>query len=147
MRSKCIDSKYFIITSSSISETGYSTAWNITFRVIHLMYITFYVILIYIYIYTHTCVKLKDRKRSMSQKRKDHNALWHQRNSHNAKFRVVAVFKQPRRVLGQVRLRSLGQVRLGHLLAQSLQVTFNPKPSTVFNITCTTQNLALWLFL
>jgi len=77
MRSKCIDSKYFIITSGSISETGFSTAWNITLMVIHLMYITFYVILIYIYIYTHTCVKLKDRKRSMSQKRKDHNALWH----------------------------------------------------------------------
>jgi len=31
--------------------------------------------------------------------KKDHNALWHYRNSHNAKFRVVAVFKQPQRVV------------------------------------------------
>jgi hypothetical protein len=41
-------------------------------------------------------VKLEDRKRSLSGKN-DHNALWHYRNSHNAKFRVVAVFKQPQR--------------------------------------------------
>jgi hypothetical protein len=44
-------------------------------------------------------VKLKDRKRSLSRKN-DHNTLWHYRNSHNAKFRVVAVFKQPRGGLG-----------------------------------------------
>jgi len=43
-------------------------------------------------------VKPKDRKRSLSGKN-DHNALWHYRNSHNAKFRVVAVFKQPQRVV------------------------------------------------
>ena len=49
---------------------------------------------IYIYIYVCVCVcvcvKPKDRKRSMSGKN-DHNALWHYRNNHNAKFRVVAV--------------------------------------------------------
>jgi len=44
-------------------------------------------------------VKFKDRKQSLSRKN-DHNALWHYRNSHNAKFRVVADFKQPRRGLG-----------------------------------------------
>ena len=35
-------------------------------------------------------VKLKDRKRSLSGKN-NYNALWHWRNSYNAKFRVVAV--------------------------------------------------------
>ena len=35
----------------------------------------------------------------MSGKKNDHNVLWHERNSHNAKFRVVAVFKQPQRVV------------------------------------------------
>ena len=49
--------------------------------------------------YVH--VKLKDRKHSMSRKN-NHNALWHYRNSHNVKFHVVAVFKQPRRGLGYV---------------------------------------------
>ena len=43
-------------------------------------------------------VKLKDRESSLSGKN-DHNALWHLRNSYNAKFRVVAVFKQPQRVV------------------------------------------------
>jgi len=43
-------------------------------------------------------VTLKDRKSSLSGK-KDHNALWHYRNRHNAKFRVVAVFKRPQRVV------------------------------------------------
>jgi len=38
-------------------------------------------------------VKLKDRKCSLSGKN-DHNLLWHMSN---AKFRVVAVFKQPQR--------------------------------------------------
>ena len=33
------------------------------------------------------------------KKKKDHNGLWHYRNSYNAKFRVVAVFKQPQRVV------------------------------------------------
>ena len=42
--------------------------------------------------------KLKDRKRSMGRQN-DHNALWHLRNSYNTKFRVVAVFKQPQRVV------------------------------------------------
>jgi len=41
-------------------------------------------------------VTLKDRKRSLSRKT-DHNALWHWRNSHNAKLRVVAVSEQPQR--------------------------------------------------
>ena len=50
------------------------------------------------YIYRCVCVNFKDRKRSLRGK-KDHNALWHYRNSHNAKFRVVAVFKQPQRVV------------------------------------------------
>ena len=44
----------------------------------------------------YMCVKLKHRKRWLSGKN-DHNALWHYRNSQNAKFRVVAVFKQPQR--------------------------------------------------
>ena len=43
-------------------------------------------------------VKLKDRKHSLSG-RNDHNGLWHQRNSYSAKLRVVAVFKQPQRVV------------------------------------------------
>jgi len=43
-------------------------------------------------------VKLKDGKRSLSGKN-NQNALWHYRNSHNAKFRVVAVFKQTQRVV------------------------------------------------
>ena len=47
------------------------------------------------------CVKLKDRKCSLSGKKNDHNALWHYRNSYNAKFRVVAVFKQPQRVVAR----------------------------------------------
>jgi hypothetical protein len=46
----------------------------------------------------YVCVKLKDLKSSLSRKN-GHNAFWHYRNSHNAKFRVVAVFKQ-RRGLG-----------------------------------------------
>ena len=37
-------------------------------------------------------VTLKDRKRTLSGKN-DHNALWHERNSYNAKLYVVAVFK------------------------------------------------------
>jgi len=52
-------------------------------------------------------VKLKDRKRSLSIIN-DHIALWHYRNSHNAKFRIVYVFKQPRRGLDYVRLVRLG---------------------------------------
>jgi len=56
-------------------------------------------------------VKLKDRKRSLSRKN-DHNALWHYRNSHNVKFRVVAVFKQPRRGLDLVRIGWLGSIWL-----------------------------------
>lgn len=35
----------------------------------------------------------------IEQKKKDHNMLWHYRNSHNAKLRVVAVFKQPQHVV------------------------------------------------
>ena len=42
-------------------------------------------------------VKLKDRKRSLSGK-KDHNALWHYRNGHNAKFCVVEVIVKTVRV-------------------------------------------------
>jgi len=38
----------------------------------------------------HVYVKLKDRKRSLRGKN-NYNALWHYRNSHNSKFRVVAV--------------------------------------------------------
>jgi len=49
---------------------------------------------VYMYIY----VKLKDWKRSLSGKN-DHNALWHLRNCYNAKFRVVAIFKQPQHVV------------------------------------------------
>jgi hypothetical protein len=41
-------------------------------------------------ILSYRYVKLKDRKRSLSRKN-DHNALWHYRNSHNAKFCVVEV--------------------------------------------------------
>jgi len=48
----------------------------------------------YLYIY----VRLEDWKRSLSGK-KDHSALWHYRNSHNSTLRVVAVFKQPQRVV------------------------------------------------
>jgi len=51
------------------------------------------------YLGTYVYIKLKDRKRTLSRK-KDHNALWHYRNIHNAKLRVVAVFKQPGRGLG-----------------------------------------------
>jgi hypothetical protein len=43
------------------------------------------------------CVKLKDRKRSLSGKN-DHNASWHYRNSHNAKFCVVEVTEKTVRV-------------------------------------------------
>jgi hypothetical protein len=43
-------------------------------------------------------VKLKDLKCSLSGGKNDHNALWHWRNSYNAKC-VVAVFKQPQRVV------------------------------------------------
>jgi len=61
----------------------------------HTKLLSIYVLNIqYVYIY----VKFKDRKPSMSGKN-DHNALWHYRNCHNAKFRVVAVFKQPQRVV------------------------------------------------
>jgi len=42
-------------------------------------------------------VTLKDQKRSFSKKN-DH-VLWHYRNSYNAKLRVVAVFKQPQRIV------------------------------------------------
>jgi hypothetical protein len=31
--------------------------------------------------------------------KKDHNGLWHYRNSHSAKFRVVAVLKEAQRVV------------------------------------------------
>jgi len=48
----------------------------------------------------NVCVKPKDRKRSLSGKN-DHNALWHYRNSYNTKLRVVAVFKQPQRVVAR----------------------------------------------
>jgi len=51
------------------------------------------------WVQTDIFVKLKDRKRSFSRKN-EHNALWHYRNSHKAKFHVVDVFKQPRRGLG-----------------------------------------------
>jgi hypothetical protein len=40
----------------------------------------------------------KVQKRSLSEKN-DQNALWQKVNSHNQKFRVVAVLKQPQRVL------------------------------------------------
>jgi len=50
-----------------------------------------------------TYVTLKDRKRSLSGKT-DHNALWHYRNSHNAKLRVVAVSKQPQCVVAWEKL-------------------------------------------
>jgi len=42
-------------------------------------------------------VKLKDRKRSLSGK--NNHVLWHYRNSYNAKFCVVAVFKQLQRIV------------------------------------------------
>ena len=53
---------------------------------------------IYIYIYIYIYVTLKDRKRSLSAI-SDHNALWYYRKSYNAKLRVVAVLKQPQRVV------------------------------------------------
>jgi len=37
-------------------------------------------------------------KTHIERKKNDHNALWHERNSYNAKLSVVAVFKQPQRV-------------------------------------------------
>jgi len=40
---------------------------------------------------------LKDKKCSLNGKN-DHDMLWHLRNRYNAKFRVVAVFKQPQHV-------------------------------------------------
>ena len=43
-------------------------------------------------------VKLKDRKRSVSGKN-NYNVLWHFRKRYNAKFHVVAVFKQPERIV------------------------------------------------
>ena len=43
-------------------------------------------------------VKLKDRKRSLSAKN-DHNALWHLGDRNKAKFHVVAVSKQPQRIV------------------------------------------------
>ena len=54
-----------------------------------------------VFICTVTChiyVTLKDRKRSLSGIN-DHNALWHHRSSYNAKLHVVAVFKQPQRIV------------------------------------------------
>jgi len=48
--------------------------------------------------HTHTHIKLRDRKRSLNVKN-DHNALWPYRNSYNVKLRVVAVFKEPQRVV------------------------------------------------
>ena len=116
-------------------------------------------------------VKLRDRKRSLSR-RNVQNAVWHQRNSHNAKFRVVAVFKQPRRLLGQVMLGQvrlsqvrlgqvrlgwvglgwvrLGQVRLGQVRSHSrseVASDFQSETLTLFTVTSTRQNFALWLFL
>ena len=51
---------------------------------------------VYIYIY----VRPKARKCSMSGKN-DHNALWLQSNSHNKKFRVLAVSKHSQRRLAR----------------------------------------------
>ena len=63
------------------------------------MYVCIYTyICMCVCMYVCVCVKLKDRKRSLSGKN-DHNALWHYRNSDNANSRVVAVFKQPQRVV------------------------------------------------
>jgi len=45
-----------------------------------------------------THVTLKDRKRSLGGKNY-RSALWHFRKRYNAKFRVVAVFKQPQHVV------------------------------------------------
>ena len=75
--------------------------WKIDFVFLLLLFLRL-LLNIRTFIYTFNvfsiCVKLKDRKRSVSRNN-NHNALWHQRNCYNAKFRVVAVFKQPRRVV------------------------------------------------
>jgi len=76
-------------------EDGHS----LTSQKIRIVYIMLIGLWLVVFICTVTChVTLKDRKRSMSGIN-DHNALWHYRNSHNAKLHVVAVLKQLQRVV------------------------------------------------